>query len=134
MSLDDSSIKQVRSALRRSIDRAVKHGLVERNVVDLCQPPKGRPGRASKSLTLEQASDVLDKTRAHRMHAYIVLSLLVGVRPEEARALRWDRVHLEPGDGRPPYVEVWRSARFGVTRRLPSRGERSRSRAMSRRS
>ena len=29
------------------------------------------------------------------LHAYVVLSLLVGVRTEEARALRWDHVDLE---------------------------------------
>jgi len=117
--LSTSSIKQVRSVLKRSIDRGVRHGLVDRNVVDLCPPPKGREGRRSKSLTLEQASDVLDKTRAHRMHAYIVLSLLVGVRPEEARALRWDRVHLDSAGGRPPYIEVWRSTRFGGDTKTP---------------
>lgn len=43
------------------------------------------------------------------MHGYIVLSLLTGVRPEEARALRWDRVHL---DAEIPYVEVSRSVRI----------------------
>ncbi|HYB16389.1 MAG TPA: hypothetical protein VEF71_13090 [Streptosporangiaceae bacterium] len=49
------------------------------------------------------------------MRAYIVLCLLVGVRTEEARALRWDHVDL---DGRadadpavPPSVAVWRSVR-----------------------
>ncbi|MCP2265218.1 tyrosine recombinase XerC [Promicromonospora thailandica] len=117
--LATSSLKQVRSVLRRSIERAVKHGLAERNVVDLCPPPKGRTGRPSKSLTLEQASDLLDKTRDHHMHAYIVLSLLLGVRPEEARALRWDRVHLEPANGLAPHVEVWRSVRFGGDTKSP---------------
>jgi integrase len=49
------------------------------------------------------------------MHAYIALSLLVGVRTEEARALRWDHVDLD-GDPHatpavPPHVAVWRSVR-----------------------
>ena len=87
--LSTSTLKQVRSVLSRSMRRAMKRGLVERNVVDLCPAPKGRPGRPSKSLTLQQASDVLDKTRGHHMHAYIAVSLLVGLRPEEVRALRW---------------------------------------------
>lgn len=108
--LSTSTLKQVRSVLGRAINRAVKRGTAERNVVDLCPPPKGRPGRRSKSLTLQQASDVLDKTRAHRMHPYIAVSLLTGLRPEEVRALRWDRVHL---DTPVPYVEVWRSLRVG---------------------
>jgi integrase len=107
-----STLKQVRSVLSRSLRRAMKRGLVERNVVDLCPAPKGRPGRPSKSLTLQQASDVLDKTRRHHMHAYIV-SLLVGLRPEEVRALRWSRVHLAEDGGEVPHVEVWRSVRVG---------------------
>jgi integrase len=105
-----STLKQVRSVLRRSINRAIKVGLADRNVVDLCPPPRGRDGRQSKSLTLQQASDVLDLTRDHHMHAYIVVSILAGLRPEEVRALRWDRVHL---DADTPHIEVWRSVRAG---------------------
>jgi integrase len=49
------------------------------------------------------------------MHAYIVLSLLAGIRTEEARALRWQHVDLY-GDPAarppvPPHVAVWRSVR-----------------------
>jgi integrase len=46
-----------------------------------------------------------------------VLSLTVGIRTEEARELRWDRVDLDgdPGAVRPapPSVAVWRSVRQG---------------------
>jgi integrase len=68
-------------------------------------------------MTAQQADDVITKTAADRMHAYIVVSLLTGARTEELRALRWEHVHLE---GRPdvtppvpPFVEVWRSVRAG---------------------
>ena len=49
------------------------------------------------------------------MYAYIVLSLLAGIRTEEARALRWADVDLD-GDPAarppvPPHVAVWRSVR-----------------------
>jgi integrase len=52
---------------------------------------------------------------AELMHAYIVLSLLAGIRTEEALALRWRHVNLD-GDpaARPPvrpHVAVWRSVR-----------------------
>ena len=52
---------------------------------------------------------------AELMHAYIVLSLLAGIRTEEARALRWQHVDLD-GDPAasppvPPHVAVWRSVR-----------------------
>ena len=52
---------------------------------------------------------------ADLMHAYIVLSLLAGIRTEEARALHWAHVDLD-GDPAasppvPPHIAVWRSVR-----------------------
>ena len=52
---------------------------------------------------------------AELMHSYIVLSLLCGLRTEEARALRWAHVDLD-GDPAasppvPPHIAVWRSVR-----------------------
>jgi integrase len=54
--------------------------------------PQGRDGRPSKSFPLEQAKALLAASERTRWHAYVVLSLLVGIRTEEARALRWDHV------------------------------------------
>ena len=60
------------------------------------------------------------------MHAYITLSLLCGLRTEEARALRWAHVDLD-GDPAarppvPPHVAVWRSVRaHGETKTERSR-------------
>jgi hypothetical protein len=43
------------------------------------------------------------------MHAYIVVSLMAGVRPEEVRAIGWEQdVHL---DGDPPSIAVLRADR-----------------------
>ena len=115
--LSTRSLQEVRSCLNRSVRRAMARGFVERNVVELCQTPRGRAGRPSKSLTPEQARDVLTKTPSDPLHCYIVVSLLTGARTEELRALRWEHVHLE-ADTRvspplPPHVEVWRSVRAG---------------------
>ena len=44
----------------------------------------------------------------HRLWAYVAVSLLGGLRTEEARALRWSEVDLEAGT-----VAVYRSVRFG---------------------
>jgi integrase len=51
-------------------------------------------GRPSQSLTLEQASALLEAAEASRLHAFIVLCLLTGARSEEARALTWEHVDL----------------------------------------
>jgi integrase len=130
-------------ALKRAIRHAEANDLVSRNVAALADTPKGQDGRPSKSLTLDQAIAVITAARtlpvmelrpglkdvrrpAELMHAYIVLSLLAGLRTEEARALRWEHVNLD-GDPAarppvPPHVAVWRSVRMhGETKTERSR-------------
>jgi integrase len=106
-----------KTSLARTIRYAEAHDLVGRNVATLTDPPKGTVGRPSRSLTLEQSLALLDAARGSRLDAYIVLSLTVGIRTEEARELRWDHVDLDgdPGALRPvpPSVAVWRSVRQG---------------------
>ncbi|HJY99438.1 MAG TPA: site-specific integrase [Streptosporangiaceae bacterium] len=148
--LRDLSAGDVRSALgklvtrystrslqitRNSLERAIRHAeaddLVGRNVAALVKSPRGRTGRPSKSFTLEQAKVLLAAAEPTRWHAYVALSLLVGVRTEEVRALRWDHVvtwvddatEWQPvttagldaarsGDDRYA-IYVWRSDRYG---------------------
>lgn len=124
--LATSTLRRVHSHLNNTVRRAMRQGLVDRNVVDLCDVPRGRDGRRSKSLTLVQAKDVLTKTRSDPLHSYIVVSLLTGARTEELRALRWEHVHLDGDQQRqpptPPHVEVWRSVRVsGDTKTRRSR-------------
>lgn len=130
-------------ALKRTIRHAESDDVVSRNVAALADTPKGQEGRPSKSLTLDQAVAIVAAARtlpvlelrpglkdvrrpAELMYAYIVLSLLVGLRTEEARALRWDHVDLD-GDpdaspAVPPHVAVWRSVRVhGETKTERSR-------------
>ncbi|MEV8350042.1 tyrosine recombinase XerC [Streptomyces niveus] len=116
------SLRDVLAVLRRSIEHAQRRDKAVRNVALLVTVPEGRPGRPSKALNLEQAKAVLLAARGSRLYAYLVLSLLSGVRTEEARPLSWDHVHLSPPDDVPPHVEVWRSVRkHGETKTRKSR-------------
>jgi hypothetical protein len=121
--LSTRTLEGVRACLNRSVKRAMARDKVKRNVVELTEVPTGRPGRRSKSLSAEQADDVLTKTAPDRLHAYIVVSLLTGARTEELRALRWEHVQLDPDTG-PPYLEVWRSVRGHGDTKTESRGAR----------
>jgi integrase len=107
------SLKDTHAILRRSIQHAQRRNKVMRNVAELVDIPQGRPGRPSKAMPLTQAQAVMEASKKTRLHAYFVLSLLTGVRTEEARALTWDRVHLTAEGDLPPHVEVWRSVRKG---------------------
>jgi integrase len=118
------SLQGVHSILKRAIRQAQARDKVIRNVAELVTTPKGKEGRPSKALTLDQATAVLDEARASRLHAYVVLSLMTGIRTEEARAVRWDHVVAEVnGQWRPVTkvgldhdkfaIYVWRSVRAG---------------------
>ncbi|MET8985776.1 site-specific integrase [Nonomuraea wenchangensis] len=92
--LGTRSLKLIHGILNRSVKSAMRRDKVKRNVVDLCDIPEGRAGRPSKALTLAQALAVLTQAEksGERMRAYIVLSLLIGARTEELRALLWSHV------------------------------------------
>ncbi|MCP2330731.1 site-specific integrase [Actinoalloteichus caeruleus] len=115
--LSTRTLRLLHSILSRSVRHAQARDKVARNVVNLCDIPGGRPGRPSKSLTLEQAMSVLDAAVGTPLHAYIVLSLLIGARPEELRPLTWDHVDLHGRPAATPPVprsiEVWHSVRAG---------------------
>ncbi len=83
------SLQGVHAILKWSIRQARARDRVLRNVAELVTTPKGKPGRPSKSMTFEQATAMLEQAKASRLHAYVVVSLLTGIRTEEARALRW---------------------------------------------
>jgi len=106
-----------KASLARAIRYAEAHDRVGRNVATLVDSPTGAVGRPSRSLNLEQSLALLEAARESRLYAYVVLSLTVGIRTEEARGLRWDHVDLD-GDPDaippvPPSVAVWRSVRQG---------------------
>jgi integrase len=83
---------------------------------------------AARTLPVMELRPGLKNSRrsAALMYGYIVLSLLCGIRTEEARARRWAHVDLD-GDPAarppvPPHVAVWRSVRtHGETKTERSR-------------
>jgi integrase len=122
--LSTASLQKIHLVLKRSIRHAQARDKVGRNVAELVTTPKGRDGRPSKALTLDQARRVLEQASETRLYAYVALSLLTGVRTEEARALRWSHVVAwveNANDWRPVTeagfehnkfaVYVWRSVR-----------------------
>ncbi len=72
----------------------------------LVKAPTDRAGQPSKSLTLEQAQDLLRGAAGSRLYAYVVLSVTTGLRTEDLRVLRWNKVDLDAGT-----VAVYRAAR-----------------------
>jgi integrase len=131
--LSTRSLRGVHAILKRAIRQAQARDKILRNVAELVTTPQGKAGRPSRALTPEQATAVLEHAKLSRLHAYVVVSLMTGIRTEEARALRWDHV-VTWVDGRwQPVTEagfkhkrfaiyVWRSVRkHGDTKTEKSR-------------
>jgi integrase len=83
-------------------------------VAALVKAPAGRSGRPSKSLTLEQAQELLRAAAGSRLCAYVVLSVTTGLRTEELRALRWHEVDLDVGT-----IAVYRAVRASADTKTP---------------
>jgi integrase len=96
------------NALTRALRHAEANRHILHNAAALVDTPKGQRGRPSRALTAEQAAALVKAAGQARLGAYVVLSLLTGIRTEEARALRWDHVDLDVGT-----MAVWRSVRHG---------------------
>ncbi|WP_338741500.1 tyrosine-type recombinase/integrase [Actinomadura luteofluorescens] len=95
--LTSSSLGIVHSILKRSIRRAARHDRIGRNVAELVDTPDGKPARKSRSLSLVQASLLLEEASKpkHRFGAYVVLAIVSGLRTEELRTLKWSDVDLD---------------------------------------
>jgi integrase len=111
------SVRLARMILIQAIRNAMVNDLVVPNVADLAAVPTGKPGRPSRSLNLEQALAVPDAAKGERLWPYVAVSMLGGIRTEEARALRWSEVDLEAGP-----VAVCRSVKRTGGPRPRSRG------------
>jgi hypothetical protein len=119
--------------LIQAIRNAMVNDLVVRNVVDLAAMPAGKPGRPSKSLNLDQALAVLDAAKGERLWPYVAVSMLGGIRAEEARGPAlvrggprgWHRGRL------PVSAAHRRDQDREVAARVPDRGDRRRGAARS---
>jgi integrase len=118
--LSTRSLRLIHQILERAIRQAQARDKVRRNVASLIMIPEGREGHSSKAMTLDQATRLLETLEVETdlwLTAYVVLSLLTGVRTEEARALTWAEVDLQAGT-----VAVYRSVRTkGDTKTRKSR-------------
>jgi integrase len=118
--LSTRSLRLIHQILERAIRQAQARDKVRRNVATLIMIPEGKGGHPSKAMTLDQATRLLQALESEtdlQLAAYVVLSLLTGIRTEEARALTWAEVDLKAGT-----VAVYRSVRTkGDTKTRKSR-------------
>lgn len=93
-----NTVGRVRTALVTALRWAVRRELVTRNVAEIAEmPPGARAPKQGRSLTIEQARELLDAAASHRLGALITVGLMLGLRPGELCGLRWIDVDLDEG-------------------------------------
>ncbi|MGH3318716.1 MAG: hypothetical protein ACRDN9_00810 [Streptosporangiaceae bacterium] len=74
-----NSVRIMRAVMRKALGQAEREGLVVRNVAALSTPPRVRAAEG-RTLTVEQARQLLDAARGQRLEALLVVMLAYGLR------------------------------------------------------
>jgi integrase len=91
------SIVRVRTVLGQALDTAQRRGKVHRNVARLAEMPRTAPPAERRSLTVDQAAALLEAAKGYPVEAFIVIGLMLGLRPGELLGLRWQDIDLDAG-------------------------------------
>lgn len=95
--LSSQTVIHLRGLLRRALGRAVKHGMLSRNVAALADPPRLVRTREPRFLDPEEAQAFLEVVRDEPLEALWTVYLMTGLRRSEALALRWQDVDFRTG-------------------------------------
>jgi integrase len=101
-SYSDDTVRLVHATLRAALTVARRWRMVRENVATLVEPVGVRRIEV-QPFSEEEVGRLLEAARADRLGAYLTVALALGLRPGEARALRWDDIDL---DGPYPSVRI----------------------------
>jgi len=91
--LSNRSVKYSLLILRNALNKAVRWGLVARNVATLTDGPRVED-REARVLSPEETVRLLEAARGEPIEALVVLSVSTGLRMGEALGLQWANVDL----------------------------------------
>jgi integrase len=83
-----NSVRIMRTVLRRALGQAQREGIISRNAAALSSPPRIR-AKEGRTLTVEQARQLLDAAAGYRFEPAVVLALAFGMRRGEVLCLHW---------------------------------------------
>jgi integrase len=89
--LSARSVRHIHRTLCTALEVAVKHGVIQRNVATLVDPPRA-PRAEMKFLTLDQARAVLVAAAPDWLYALYATILSLGLRLGEALGLSWSDI------------------------------------------
>ena len=94
--LSATTVISFHNVLHKALETAVRWKLIAQNVCDLVSPPR-RKQFVIQPLSLEQAQQLLQAARGHRLEALFVLALATGMRRGELLGLKWQDINLQTG-------------------------------------
>ncbi len=95
--LSPTTVHHLHATLHRALDRALRLGLVQRNVIDMVDPPRMTHHEMSV-LSPDQVRILLATAAGQRLEAVYVLAVTTGMRQGELLALHWRDVALDAGN------------------------------------
>jgi integrase len=101
--LSKSYVSRMRTVLGAALRHAEKRGYINRNVALLATMPRAKEPAPRRSLTPEEARQLMDAAVGNRLEGLVILGLAIGLRPGELAGLRWSDVVL---DGDAPTLTV----------------------------
>lgn len=87
--LSPTTVSALRAVLRRALNRAMKLGLIDRNVATLVELPK-MVRKEMRALSPDEVRALLKTAESDRWHGLWVLLVTTGLRPGEAFGLKWE--------------------------------------------
>jgi len=94
--LSKRSVQHMHAVIRKTLNEALKAGLIYRNPAALVSAP--RPDKKPFStLTKEQANLFLESIKDHRWYPIYVLAITTGMRQGEILGLHWESIDFKKG-------------------------------------
>jgi integrase len=104
--LGHDRVRRLRARCVDILRHAERRGRVRHNadLLSVMPRPTAEPERR-RSLSVEQAKRLMDASTGDRLHAMVVVGLMLGLRPGELRGLTWADIDLRSGTLRVSGVE-----------------------------
>jgi integrase len=94
--LSPTTVTAVHTMLHTALEKAVRLGLVSRNVCDLVSPPR-KVQKEIKPLSPQQVLQLLEAAKGHPQETLFILALTTGMRRGELLGLKWQDLDFEKG-------------------------------------
>lgn len=92
-----SSLVKLHSYLGQAYDAGVRRRLVGWNPARVAVVPPAQSKRRGRALTPAEARSLLKVAEGHRLGAWVVVALSMGLRPGEISGLNWEAIDLDVG-------------------------------------